>query len=70
MSGTLYIITTEECNMNCPFCYTKFVPDFNIDKHKSSHINEEMAASIINMGNILNKTKYDNIIFHGGEPLL
>ena len=69
MSGSLYVITTEECNMNCPFCYTKFVPDFK-DTNEESHINENMAASIINIGNIINKTKYDRIIFHGGEPLL
>ena len=69
MSGSLYVITTEECNMNCPFCYTKFVPDFK-DTNEESHINENMATSIINIGNIINKTKYDRIIFHGGEPLL
>lgn len=68
MSGNLYIEVTEQCNMNCPFCYTKFIPDFK-DKN-NSHINSDMAAAIINNGNIKDESDYDSVIFHGGEPLL
>lgn len=64
---TLYIITTEQCNMNCPFCYTKFIPQFSENTEKNC-IDVNTAINVINKG--YNGEKYDYVIFHGGEPLL
>lgn len=60
---TLYVITTNQCQLSCPFCYTKFIPSFNESK-EASHIDIDMAAEVINI------REYDHVIFHGGEPLL
>ena len=52
---TMYLKTTEDCNMRCPFCY---VP------RKPIYMTEETAY------NAINKYDPNFIIFHGGEPLL
>ena len=52
---TLYIRITEDCNMNCPFCYVK---------KQNGHI------SIDSVKKICNQFDPNEIIFHGGEPLL
>lgn len=74
---TLYVITTNQCNMNCPFCYTKFVPNFDNPKfnieNPTNHIHPNYLIKLINNGwkTTKNGIKYfDNIVFHGGEPLL
>ena len=64
---TLYVVTTEQCQMNCPFCYTQFVPQFNQDFHKDA-ICAEMVAEVINKG--IDGEQFTYVIFHGGEPLL
>ena len=64
---TLYIITTNQCNMSCPFCYTQFVPQFTKNTERSC-INTKTAIDVINKG--YKGEKYDYVIFHGGEPLL
>lgn len=77
---SLYIITTELCQMNCPFCYTKFADGFNVDKNgtylftdEEPDINSDLAAKVINKGFVAPSGKvepFDYVIFHGGEPLL
>lgn len=52
---TLYIKITDQCNMNCPFCYIK----------KGNNI-----VSIEKIKEIYNKFKPKCIRLHGGEPLL
>lgn len=64
---TLYIITTEQCQMNCPFCYTQFVPQFNESFTKNS-ICASMAAKVIDKG--IDGEPFTYVIFHGGEPML
>ena len=64
---TLYVITTEQCQMNCPFCYTQFVPQFNTSFKKDA-ICADMVANVINKG--IDGEPFTYVIFHGGEPLL
>lgn len=64
---TLYIVVTNDCQLQCPFCYTNFIPQFKENK-TSNTINTDMVATLINNG--LNGEKFDYVIFHGGEPLL
>lgn len=65
--NTLYIVTTNQCQMHCPFCYCNFIPQFQETK-ESDHINEDMVSSILH--GAYNGMKFDYVIFHGGEPLL
>lgn len=69
--NSLYVIMTNQCQLNCKFCYTHFVPQFN-SQEKRDCIDPEMVIDKINNGIELNGelVKFDNIIFHGGEPLL
>lgn len=73
--NTLYIITTEQCQMSCPFCYCKFVPQFKDFKknYTNSTINKDKVNKVLS-GKIKdandNPIKFDYVIFHGGEPLL
>ena len=62
---------TNQCQLNCKFCYTHVVPQFN-SQEKRDCIDPEMVIDKINNGIDLNDklVKFDNIIFHGGEPLL
>ena len=60
---TLYITTTNQCQLKCPFCYTKFIPQFNSNTEKD-HIDPDMVLKVIK------KNKYNIVVFHGGEPLL
>lgn len=55
MIDTLYIKITENCNLNCSFCYVK--QEMNL-------ITEEIISDAII------KFKPRQIVFHGGEPLL
>ena len=64
---TLYIVTTEQCQMNCPFCYTQFIPQFNESFNKDS-ICSKMVIDVINNG--IDGEPFTYVIFHGGEPLL
>ena len=68
--NSLYLIMTESCQMNCPFCYTKFCTGFEND---DSILDPDIAVKVIKKGFTRdNKTfePFDHIIFHGGEPLL
>ena len=68
--NSLYLIMTESCQMNCPFCYTKFCTGFEND---DSVLDPDIAVKVIKKGFTRdNKTfePFDHIIFHGGEPLL
>lgn len=68
---SIYIITTEACQMKCPFCYTKFSSGFT---DKPVDMDVDLAAKVINKGFISPADNsiepFDLIIFHGGEPLL
>lgn len=69
--NSLYIVITNQCQMNCPFCYTQFVPQFqNIESN--SHIDIDMVCELLNNGIEIDhkRTFFDHVIFHGGEPLL
>jgi radical SAM domain protein len=65
---TLYVVTTNQCQLRCPFCYINFVEDFDkfdeIPEDKVSHIDTDMVYNVIKKG------RYDTVVFHGGEPLL
>lgn len=74
--NTLYIVTTQSCQMSCPFCYCKFIPqfsDFKNEEGKDTSIDTELVKRILN-GEMKNdngeKLYFDYVIFHGGEPLL
>ena len=47
--NTLYIITTEQCQMSCPFCYCKFVPQFKDFKknYSNSTINKDKVNKVL-----------------------
>lgn len=70
--ASLYIITTEQCQMKCPFCYTKFINDFNQIGKDDSLIDTDTAVKVINIGYKKDgRTEpFEYVIFHGGEPLL
>lgn len=58
----LYLVVTNLCNLNCSFCFNKFVDEF---KNKNNKIlKEELATKTIQSINP------DIINFIGGEPLL
>lgn len=57
----LYVTLTNKCQLNCPFCFNKFVDNF---KYNSSLLQSDTAIN-----NILNKDP-DIVSFIGGEPLL
>ena len=60
----LFVITTNQCQMKCPFCYTSFVKDFT-DKTPIDSIDPKMVSDFVNK-----RGGFDLLIFHGGEPLL
>ena len=62
MSKTLYLVATNKCQMNCPFCYTKFVSQFDIN---SKDLNPDTVVKYLKSHN-----EYNLVVFHGGEPLL
>ena len=53
--GSLYIKVTENCNMKCPFCYVN---------------QKQNIVDVQSIVDIINKLQPNEIIFHGGEPLL
>lgn len=58
----LYLVVTNLCNLNCPFCFNKFVDEFNVKGNEK--LTESLATKYIN------KIDPDIINFIGGEPLL
>ena len=60
MNYTIYL--TDNCNMNCKYCYEK-------EMHKNNQIDIKMVKNIIDH-EVKNKTKQCIITFFGGEPLL
>lgn len=65
--SSLYVLMTDQCQLNCPFCYCNFIPDMKLNKEKT-HIDCDKVIYMINNG--LNGNKFNDVIFHGGEPLL
>ena len=60
MNYTIYL--TDNCNMNCKYCYEKGI-------HKNNQIDLQMVKNIIDI-EARSKTKQCIITFFGGEPLL
>lgn len=61
---TLYlsIITTMDCNFECPYCF---------QNRKREYFSEETSKAVINFLELnKNKYKYVNVDWYGGEPLL
>lgn len=61
---TLYlsIITTMDCNFECPYCF---------QNRKREYFTEETSKAVINFLELnKNKYKYVNVDWYGGEPLL
>lgn len=56
----LYVSVTQKCQLNCPFCFNKFVDGYNTDKELTA----DEIIKTIEEGN------YSTIDFLGGEPLL
>lgn len=52
---TMYLRVTDECNLRCPFCYIS---------HKQGIMSIETAMKAIK------RHEPEEIIFHGGEPML
>lgn len=65
--NTLYILTTNQCQLNCSFCYCNFIPDMELNK-SNSHIDPKKMIKLIHVG--YDGKPFDYVIFHGGEPLL
>lgn len=65
--SSLYVLMTDQCQLNCPFCYCNFVPDMELNKNKN-HIDCDKVVYMINNG--FEDKKFHDVIFHGGEPLL
>ncbi|MGL5076210.1 MAG: radical SAM protein, partial [Waterburya sp.] len=59
MGNKVYLRTTNECNLNCSFCYQK-------EKHGKDHMTEEIFYNVISR---LDKDN-DLICLYGGEALL
>jgi len=62
----IYMNLTYRCNLDCPFCSTKFGGFYN----KNIDMSEEVAIGCIDI--LLNNSTTDNpqLFFFGGEPLL
>lgn len=62
----LYVNLTYRCNLDCPFCSTKFGGFFNKDLDMS----EEVALACIDILLSNSVTDEPQLFFFGGEPLL
>ncbi len=60
MNYTIYL--TDNCNMNCKYCYEK-------GTHKNNQIDIQMVKSLIDI-EVKSDDKFCVITFFGGEPLL
>lgn len=58
----LYVVLTNQCPLNCPFCFNKFVDNFKKCNTKP------LSTKVIK--NYINSLNPDVINFIGGEPLL
>ena len=55
IGNKLYLKITNNCNLKCPFCY-------------SPRIDKDLGCD--NLDFYINKYNIENLVFHGGEPLL
>lgn len=65
------IFLTDECNLNCIYCYQKFLNKNKFSNNKFMNFNK--LNFIIQAINLLNSNNYKNntkIVLYGGEPLL
>ena len=66
----VYFNPTEQCNLNCPYCY---IPE-SIRKDGKSMSFEKMEEAIIKLKEYFSKslsdTRKPELIFHGSEPLV
>jgi uncharacterized protein len=62
----LSILTTTDCNMQCPYCHEGL-------KKKSSYLSDTMANKIVDFISeqlVTDETENVDLYFYGGEPLL
>lgn len=62
----LVIVPTLDCNLSCPYCYE----GKNKKKQSMSRETIENVKSYINSHIVAENTRYLNLIWYGGEPLL
>ncbi|MFW6026027.1 MAG: radical SAM protein, partial [Candidatus Woesearchaeota archaeon] len=62
----MYIITTDECNFNCDYCFI----EGNYENKKRDKLDFKTAKKWIDYLYENTKTKEPAFIFYGGEPLL
>lgn len=58
----LYLVMTNKCPLDCPFCFNKFVTNFAKCGDK--------PLSLVKICSVMNDFKPDMVNFIGGEPLL
>ena len=66
---TLILRMTNKCNLNCKYCYDK--ENHNSLEDENKEIIDNMDIIVENIVKVLsNPYTINNIIFHGGEPLI
>ncbi len=68
----LFVILTSSCNLKCLYCYGKCCDDIgcSFDFEVDYSIPDEVSYAVDVLRSFCSKTRVENLIFYGGEPLL